>query len=557
MIKSTLLSLLALFLFSISAHSQFTTIGKSVGFEEPETGYAKLLLMKNGNTAFLHITHGDGIKIKMYGPDYKQIFTYVADHDFGRLKGLQVEGCLETEGNITLLLSEVEGRKPMLYRIVLSGQDGKILSQETIATLKKISFGQGYAAAFGGVPMPDFIVRRDPYSENYAVASFNSFASERDKRVEVVHYNSKNEIISKSYLSTPDNKYKYINILDICVFEDKESYALIYAYNTASSGGNEADLILAKFSKNNNEVEYRILEIEEGLKVNDAIMKFNKKTKGLHILSHTEISTKQKASFFSKPISNSTFMTLHYIYDINKGSVVTRNEIDFSDIDKKYKELFGPKTTYSGVLQNFYINDDGGYRIIFEGLEIVVTYTSSRPGSNQTSTQYTLGSLAVLNYSEKGVLFSSSLVPKRQILNNSIMTGGGGVTASPLYHAKRDFTAQWLKGGNQYKSFSYLSGKSNNYILVNDYLNNEKHIKEGNLATVKAVKECDGFSFVTNANEVLPSRKFVFGTTNDKNNQLAIFSISDYDREKDIYVTLKLDVDGRDTKVKVVWLKPG
>ena len=137
------------------------------------------------------------------------------------------------------------------------------------------------------------------------------------------------------------------------------------------------------------------------------------------------------------------------------------------------------------------------------------------------------------------------------------MTGGGGVTASPLYHAKRDFTAQWLKGGNQYKSFSYLSGKSNNYILVNDYLNNEKHIKEGNLATVKAVKECDGFSFVTNANEVLPSRKFVFGTTNDKNNQLAIFSISDYDREKDIYVTLKLDVDGRDTKVKVVWLKPG
>ncbi|HOZ50467.1 MAG TPA: hypothetical protein PLU17_01310 [Chitinophagaceae bacterium] len=557
MIKSTLLSLLALFLFSISAHAQFTTIARGVGFEEPETGYAKLLLMKNGNTAYLHITHGDGIKIKMYSPEYKQIFTYVADHDFGKLKGLQVEGCLETEGNITILLSEVEGRIPVLYRIVLNGQDGKIVSQETIATLKKLSLGQGYAAAFGGVPLPDFIVRRDPYSENYVVASFNSFASERDKRVEVVHYNSKNEIISKSYLSTPDNKYKYINILDICVFEDKESYALIYAYNTASSGGKEADLILAKFTKNNNEVEYKTLEIEEGLKVNDAIMKFNRKTKGLHILSHTEISTKQKASFFKKQNLNSTFMTLHYIYDISKGSVVTRNEIDFSDVDKKYKELFGPKTSYSGVLQNFYINDDGGYSIIFEGLEVIVTQRSSSSGMSSTSTQYMLGDLAVLNYSDKGVLSSSTLVPKSQMLNNSIMSGGGGVTASPLYHAKRDFTAQWLKGGNQYKSFSYLNGKSNNYILLNDILENEKHIQKGKLTTIKSVKDCDGFSFVTNGNDLLPSRKFVLGNTNNKNNQLAIFSISDYDREKDIYVTLKLDVDGRDTKVKVVWLKPG
>jgi len=219
--------------------------------------------------------------------------------------------------------------------------------------------------------------------------------------------------------------------------------------------------------------------------------------------------------------------------------------------------LFGKKENYSGVLQNFYLNNDGGYTIILEGLYVETTQRMSMGGgSSSSSTSYKLNDIAVLNYDQKGNLVSSTLIPKSQVLNNSIMSGGGGVTAAPLYHYKRDFTAQWLKGGNQYKSFAYLNGKTKNYILMNDIEENEERISKGKLTTIQSVKECDGFSFETNSGNILPSRKFVFDGGTKKEHNLALFAISDYNLESNVYVTLKLEVDGRDQKVRVVWLQP-
>ena len=36
----------------------------------------------------------------------------------------------------------------------------------------------------------------------------------------------------------------------------------------------------------------------------------------------------------------------------------------------------------------------------------------------------------------------------------------------------------------------------------------------------------------------------------------ALFAISDYDRDRNIYTTLELDKKGRSKDVKVVWLQP-
>ena len=50
---------------------------------------------------------------------------------------------------------------------------------------------------------------------------------------------------------------------------------------------------------------------------------------------------------------------------------------------------------------------------------------------------------------------------------------------------------------------------------------------------------------------------FVFGKPKEKKeHNMAIFSVSDYDRDNNVYATLKLEIDGRDRKVKVVWLQP-
>ena len=238
--KKLLFTILAI-VFNYICFAQFSILGKSTGFEEPEEGYAKVLILKNKHTAYIHITPSDGILIKFYDESYKQLKSRNVEHKFGKLKGMNVEACFEINSEIVLMISEYDGRIPILYRIVLNGDTGQIVSQEEIARLKKITMSQGYASKFGGVPLPDFIVRKDTLSDNYVVALFNSFESERDQRVELMHFNNQHGIISKSYLSTPEDKYKYVNILDVAVDGSSVAYALVYGFNTSWNSKNKVD----------------------------------------------------------------------------------------------------------------------------------------------------------------------------------------------------------------------------------------------------------------------------------------------------------------------------
>lgn len=529
----------------LQTSAQFTIIARSPSFEEPETGFAKILFLKNGNTAFLHITKSDGIKVKLFDASHKQFVTRVVNHKFGKLVGLNVSDCFEANGNITLLLSEFEQRTPQLYRIVINGQTAAIESQVEIGELEKITLGKAYAGAFGGIAAPHFITRSDPYSENYAVVLYNTFASERDRRVELTHYNNKHEIISKSFLSTPENKYKYVKILDIALLGDKEAYALLYGFNTRSSGGKEGELFVASFKNSAETIDYISIRLDDSEVETDGILKYDKLENKLHAVVQS-ISSKTKRGFFS--FDNNIYYELNsYIVEINAKKAIATPGIDLGKVNSKYKELFGAKRNYSGILQDYYLNTDGSQTYILEGLEVI---------SGKYSTSYNMGDVAILNYNRQEVQTSATLIPKSQMLNTSMLTGGGAVWASPLYHYKTRNAAQELGGGNQYKSFAYLNGDGKNYLLINDVEENDERIQKGKVTNIKGLGECDGFSFETNGDNVLPKRKFVFGTPLEKKtHNLALFTISDFNRETNVYATLKLEVDGRDRKVKVVWMK--
>lgn len=530
-------------LFILQTQAQFKTLGKSPTFEEPQKGFAKIIIMKNGNTAYVHLSPDQGINIKMYDPTYKQIFSKNVNHKFGRLKEASLKACMETSGDITLLFSEMEEKVPTLERVVISGTDGSIISQSVLAELTKMTYMKKFAATYY-TAAPDFVVRKDPYSESYVVALFNTFVSESDKRVEVVHYNGKNEEISRSFMSTPEEKYKYIHIMDVAVLGDKEAYALIFAYNTHASGGREGELLLANFSGNKKEVEYKTIEISENGKMENAVMKLNRVTNKIHILSLVKVKWKALST---------VNVLAHYVVDVKTKHVMSGADISFSDVDKMHRKVFGKNKGYKGMPQNFYINDDGGFSVILEGIK-EKTKTSSTGG---TSSEIYIENVAVINYSPSGNITSSALIPKSQQINLFNTANSYGVIWEPFYHYKRDFAGQELRKGNQYKSFAYLNGKNNNYILINDLPKNEKKIKKGKIKPVKSVTGCNAYYFKANGTEVLPTRKLVFGSsTNKKESSMGVFTISDYNRNDNVYATLKLEVDGGKKKVRVVWMQP-
>lgn len=553
--KQRLTALSMLFLvMSLSVTAQFKLIGKGPSFEEPEKGYDKLLLLKNGKTAYIH-AESSGLRVKIFGADYKQAGIGLINSTQGKLSELNVEGIFESGGNIVALVSEYEKNVPILYRFVIDGNTGRKISEDKIAQMQKESLGSVFANAFG-VPVADFLVRKDPSSDHYVVAVFNTGTTESDKRLEFITYDGTHKEISRSYMSSPENKFKYVNLLDLAILPNQEVFALIYVYNTESKGGKENDLLMAAFKPGDQEVAYTNMNLDEKDLVTDGIMKYNPAMKKLVAMTCVKEKTKRRGDTYSTYYS----FPMYFIDPSNKN-IQTHAGLSLDAVDNKHRELYGSKDGYSGILQNLYIHNDGGYTVVMEGLKTVTT--------PKTVNQY-YGSLAVLNYGMNGSLKSSALIPKSHEYNNNSLSGGGvsfgwGASAarksmkktiSMLYHRDRDWMGSALGGGNQYKSFAYLSAPTKDYVLINDVDENEELIRKGKLKNIMGVSSCDGFSFVTNGNDVLPARSYVFGAPKDKDHTMAVFSVSDYDPNSNVYVTLRLEVDGRDKKVRVVWLQP-
>jgi hypothetical protein len=517
---------LLLVLFALTfgtANAQFKVLAEGPAFKEPEEGFAKIIQLKNGGTMFLRITVKEGIDVRMYDAGHQETSVNTIKPAYGKLKNGHIEAVFEIGGDGVLMISEIESRTPMLYRLVIDGKNGTLKEETKIAELSKISFGAGYAVVFGGVPMPDFYVRKDPYSDNYAVVMFNSFESERSKRIEIVTYGSKNQEVSRAYYASPEEKYKYLQYVDMAVIGSDKVCVMAYGYNTRSSGGKESELILANLDKGAKAVTFTELGFSKDLKVYSGITRYNPVTKSLILIATTKGQEKEKGY---TPI-----MAFVNPYDskINRVDVISPSERinQFS------------KGGFTGLPQNLFVNEDGTFTVVSEEMTIIMS-------NNTVRTE--LGDMAIVNYSKTGEFSDDHIIRKSHVLSQTYL--------STFYHSHRDGTAQELKGGNQYKSFAYINGNSKSYILFNDTERNNDKQEKGGLVSVQGVGGSDGFYYLIKGLDVVPARFYIFGDSEKKrDHELALFSISDYDKQRNIYTTLKLE-KGSKKGVQLVWLQP-
>ena len=530
---------LSLFLFILlfsTVKAQFKQIAEGPSFKEPEEGFAKVLQLKNGNTMFLDISLKEGIAVHMYNPAHHETAITQVDPSYGKIsRGGNIKGAFEINGDVVLMVSSLDSRTPTLYRIIIDGKTGMLKDDTKIGELNKISMMQGYSAAFGGVPIPDFFVRKDPNSDNYAVVLFNSFESDRSKRIEIVSYGANNKEISRAYFASPDEKYKYLKYIDMAVIGSDKVCVLAYGYNTKHSGGEESELILANLDKGAKTVSYTELGLSQDLVVYVGITRYNPVVKSV-ILSAV---VKQKGG---KDEYGSVIAFINpFEKKINKlNNISPSNRINMYASSKK---------GFRGLPQNIFVNQDGTFTVVYEEMETSTraNYGVTIASSGNSST--TLGDMAVVNYSKTGEPINDFIIRKSHILSKTLL--------DPFYHSLREGSAQELNSGNQFKSFAYLDGISKSFILFNDTERNNEKQEQGSVVSIQGVSDCDGFYYgLTGANAV-PKRDYVFGNAAGKrDHNLGLFSISDYDRRNNVYVTLELSKESGKKEVKVVWLQP-
>jgi hypothetical protein len=147
----------------------------------------------------------------------------------------------------------------------------------------------------------------------------------------------------------------------------------------------------------------------------------------------------------------------------------------------------------------------------------------------------------------EGKEISSYLIPKSQVMRN--------LEVSSFYLTDRVNLPQKLLKGDQYKSFIYLNGKDKGYVILNDLEENTAAIKKGHIKTARTLNDCNAFYYPLD--NILPGRNFLFGKPAlDDSNDLALFTVSDYDKTNNLFVTLKVERKGKEKSARLVWMTP-
>lgn len=521
--KQVLLSCCCL-LLTLLCQAQFKEIAVGPTFEEPRSGFSKLLLMKNGNVIFFRAGFkDDGIDVRIYDPGHKEISFTSFDPAYGKLKLGALEGAFEIKGDVVLLISEVDDDRPVLYRLVIDGATGKLKEEKKIAHLFRMTKSMQKAIKFGRANAPDFSVSKDPLSDNYAIVLFNSFESLRNKRIEIVLYGSDHEEITRAYYESPEGKYKYMEFVSMAVLGSEKVCVLANAFNPDDKG---REVVLATLKKDESTVSYNELGFPKDCSLENGIVQFNPFTKKLVVAAKLYDKKNEK--------NESPLYIAFLDPEIGKTEKLVQAGVS-KEVAQRTMEVYGPKSKYTGIPVSLNINKDGGFSVVYEELQWVTIQWS-----DHTSSHPETWDVMVSTFDRAGELKNSYLIMKNFWVDQAgSATYGGGF-------------------GNNYKRVVYLNGPEKSYILLNDTRRNiERQETKTKPIQVTGVSDCDAFYFPLTGTDPAPKRKYLFGMPeNPKERRLAPLGISAYDRENDVFIVLRLNKEERKKSVNVVWLKP-
>ena len=522
----------------LPSHAQFKQIAEGPKFDEPEEGFAKILQLKNGNTFYIHVTPKDGINVRVYDANHKEKAVKTISPAYESLdKKDQVRAIFEMNNDVVLFVTkDDDGDKlPRLHRLIFDGTTGSLKKQQIIGTCKYTWRDRPSETGIF------FNIRKDPNSDNYAVVNYDETEKDNTKRIELVHYGSDHNEISRQFCFLPGEKgVPYFQ--DMVVLGKDKLCAMINFFTKEAGRQPAIRKLMMAISEKGKSIDF--VGMPEGVYGN-LMLKYNTTLKKILCF----LITQQRYT------SNNTVeyaTSLFSIDPVTKAIEPLPDLTHSANLHKGYKDIIEEKDTYMGLPQNIVVNEDGSFTILNEEMTIITS--SNGNGTN-------LGTLAISTYEMNGKLRSDYLIPKLHFVQSFNQL-------QPFYLSERELTAQVLLKGNQYKSFVFINGAKNNYILFNDternndIVNAKKGARFGSDTRSKLVRvmgmtgDCDAFMYKLTGDDVLPKREYLFGEK-EKGHALALLTISDYNRKNNTYATLMLDKSNTKSKmVSVVWQQP-
>lgn len=499
-------------------NAQKFQIEESVPFVEPEDGWIKMIILTNGNTALVHFTLEDGVKVRLYDPTRKLTYEKMVNPNYGndgkiKKRGSDFQNMFSIGTDIVIFYRSVLDHTPVLYRLIIDSKNGTLVKEEEIGRLSKYGMEVG-------LDHPDqFFVRKDKNSDHYAVGLFRS-----NEQIELRHYNGRHEAINQGFYLSPNDEFKYMELVDFIVVGGEKVIACAYVYN---KGKDEASyLSIARMEKGSKSIAVKQLDFTADMTITNGILRQVPGTDLVALLGLSRARSKGYTTYYAAFLS---------FLNTSTSAIEYTKTIENPGIRKAHEQIFGSGEDFTGIPQDFYVNEDGTYTLVFEELTTM---------TQKYTTTTILGSTGVTVLDKNAKELYSYVIPKMQIIYNA--------DYKPMYLSYRDEGAQRLLEGQQYKSFAYVNSAKDKYIFFNDLSENLEKIKKGKLTKVTTISDTDGFSYALKDGKV--ERNWMFGESPNGGHAFAMFAVSDYDPVSGTYATVRLQ-NHKEKKMQVIWMR--
>lgn len=514
----------------LSTHSQFKTIAEGPEFDEPEKGYVRIMQLSSGYTFFFRITLKKGIDIRIYDDRHKEKVVTNIQPAYGELgRATTIAGAYEVNDDIMIMIGADLKASPVMIRLLIDGKTGQLKKEDRLAELSKVNYFRSYALSYGSLERPGFYVNSSLSKKHYAIASFNTFESDRNKRIEVIVYGADHKEISRAFYNSPEEKYKYLDYLDMEVLDNGRVVILVNGYNTRTSGKKGNEILLGELQKAPSQVSFTQLDFPRDSTVYAGKLRYDPSTKKMIVVVS-----------LLKPKSSSVYNYLSFV-DLDARKAVKTIPVLLPP-DKVYgwsSDMFSKKIDLKGIIRDIYIDDDNTFSISLEEEEMAGTVHFD-DNLMHDNVHMVLSNVAIVVYNREATLLNTFLIAKTY-----------SMAAQSTYAADYGF-------GNQYKRFGYINTGSKKYMLINELERNIETVEKSRPPLrIMGVGACDAFYLPLTGSGLVPERKYVFGEPADRrDNKIAAFAVSAYDKKNNLFATLRTTDPGRGKQSQIVWIKP-
>jgi len=521
--------------------AQAPHIEKSEPFDEPDNGYNKVLLMKNGNTFFFHFARKEGIEIEVYNKERKLTATQEITSDMWdtkKMKTIIVAGLYEINNEAVLFVVIAEGRTPTLYRLRFKGTTGAKVREEEVGSASK-------SRAFAMSKETNSIfVEKDPESDCYAVIFFNGYSKDPDEKIKVIHFDGNHKRLSTAIYDSPDDNFRYLRYIGAVVDGNKRIF--ISSYGAASLNGDQGKVFISSLKAGDKTFVNKALSFTEDFKDTKSVMLYNHGNNSIQLL--TLSFANGQVNFFGNAARGTYVSFMSYI-DPESLDLKSVKPIAGQKINEYAHTALNTDLDYKGLPQNMIINKDNSTTILSEELTQKIIEEKTPNGWHTYYYTY-MGGIGVNELNADGTEKSGYWIRKLQ--------QAGGLY-DPLYISARN-KGRWtfLNGSadhNSYMSYDYINTDKNRYIIFND--NDKNFDKDEDDKKRKVVAKVSKLNTICYALDGKGLNKFfLFGDPgdNDVSNSLHI-DASDFDKNTGTYATIMVERDGRDRSARIVWIK--